>query len=76
MDAGKALLVLLLLVGIIVGANLAMFLAVRGAQNMHFDWRSLDLTKLSQKENDKLEELNRRVQELQDHEKGEEPDQE
>jgi hypothetical protein len=66
MEFGKAVLVLLLLVGIIVGANAMMFFLLRGARGgAHFNWLGLDLTKLSKKEDDSLAELNRRVRELQ-----------
>ncbi|MBT3189000.1 MAG: hypothetical protein HN736_15820 [Anaerolineae bacterium] len=62
-------LVVLLLIIIIVFANLLMFAAVRGSKGMKFDWLNTSKTNLGQpfkKEDDQLNELRRRVKELDD----------
>ena len=68
----KVVLVILLVIGIVVLSNLAMFAMVRGSRGMKFDWFKNTGNTFSQpfkKTDDELGELRRRVGELS--EKGE-----
>ena len=68
MNTDNVLLVILLVVGIVFLANLAMFAMVRGSRGMNFDWFKDIRGSLDQpfkKEDDALDELRRRVDELQ-----------
>jgi len=60
-------LVILLIIAIVAIANLAMFAAVRGSRGMKFDWLNTTKAGLSQpfkKEDDELNELRKRVEDL------------
>lgn len=60
-------LVILLIVGIVVLANLSMFAAVRGSRGMKVDWLNTTKSSLSkpfQKEDDQLNELHQRIKQL------------
>ena len=72
MNTDNVWIVVLLVIGIVVLANLAMFAMVRGSRGAKFDWfkdirGSLDQP--FQKEDDSWDELHKRVEELQDPEK-------
>jgi hypothetical protein len=72
MNTDNVLLVILLVVGIVFLANLAMFAMVRGSRGMNFDWFKDIPGSLDQpfkKEDDALDELHRRVDELQNPER-------
>ena len=72
MNTDNVLLVILLVVGIVFLANLAMFAMVRGSRGMNFDWFKDIRGSLDQpfkKEDDALDELHRRVDELQNPER-------
>jgi hypothetical protein len=67
MNTDNALLVVLLVVGIVVLANLAMFAMVRGSRGTTSDWLKNMRGSIGQpfkKEDDSLDELHRRVEEL------------
>lgn len=67
MNTDNVLLVVLLVVGIVVMANLAMFAMVRGSRGMKFDWFKDVRGSFGQpfkKEDDSLDELRKRVEEL------------
>lgn len=60
-------LVVLIILAIVVFANLFMFAAVRGSRGMKFDWLNTTKDGFSQpfkKEDDQLNELRQRVEEL------------
>lgn len=60
-------LVVLLIIAIIVLSNLLMFTAVRGSKGTKFDWLNNtkgDLSKPFKKEDDQLNELRKRVEDL------------
>ncbi len=60
-------LVILLIIAIVLFANLVMFAAVRGSRGMKFDWFNTTKGGLSQpfkKEDDQLNELRKRVEDL------------
>ncbi len=68
MNSDKVLIVVLLVIGIVVLANLAMFALVHGSRGMKFDWFKDMRGGLSQpfkSEDDSLNELRLRVGELQ-----------
>jgi hypothetical protein len=74
MNTDNALLVVLLVIGIVVLANLAMFVMVRGSRGMNFDWFKDIRGSFGQpfkKEDDSLDELHRQVGELQNLDKKE-----
>ncbi len=76
MNSDKVLIVVLLVIGIVVLSNLAMFAMVRGSRGMKFDWFKDMRGSLSQpfkSEDDSLDELRQRVGEL---EKSDEKDEE
>ena len=67
MNTDNVGIVVLLVIGIVVLANLAMFAMVRGSRGTNFDWfknmrRSFDQP--FKKEDDSLDELHKRVEEL------------
>ncbi len=66
MNKENIYLVLLLVVGIVVLSNLAMFALVRGSRHMPFDWfkRGDTFTQSFKGENSSLNELRQRVQGL------------
>jgi len=67
MNTDKVYIVILLVIGIIVLSNLAMFAMVRGSRNMKFDWFKNSGNSFSQpfkKTDDELGELHQRVGEL------------
>jgi len=60
-------LVILLIIAIVVFANLLIFAAVRGSRGMKFDWLNTTKDGLSQpfkNEDDQLNELRKRVEDL------------
>lgn len=60
-------LLILLIIGIVLFANLAMFGLVRGSRGMKFDWLNTSkdgITKPFKKEDDQLTELRQRVEGL------------
>jgi uncharacterized protein YxeA len=63
MNTDNALLVVLLVVGIVVLANLAMFAMVRGSRGRTSDWLK-NIGQPFKKEDDSMDELHRRVEEL------------
>lgn len=68
MNSDKVILVVLLVIGIVVFANLAMFVMVRGSRGLNFDWFKNIRTSIKQpfkSEDDSLDELRQRVGELQ-----------
>ena len=71
MNTDKVLIVLLLVLGIVVLSNLAMFALVRGSKGLKFDWlkNTRGITGSLNAGDDSLSELRERVEEL---EKGEE----
>jgi len=72
MNTDNVVLVVLLIIGIVVLSNLAMFALVRGSRGMNFDWFKNMRGTFNQpfkKEEDALDELRQRVNELS--EKGE-----
>ncbi len=72
MNTDNVTLVVLLVIGIVVLANLAMFAMVRGSRGMGFDWFKNMRGSLNQPfktEDDALDELRKKVDELS--EKGE-----
>lgn len=67
-------LVVLLVIGIVVVANLAMFAMVRGSRGMNFDWFKNIRGSIDQpfkKEGDSLDELRKKVEGLPNPEKKE-----
>jgi len=74
MNTDNVGLVVLLVIGIVVLANLAMFAMVRGSRNMNFDWfkniRS-SFNQPFQKEDDSWDELHQKVEGLKKTEKQE-----
>ena len=67
MNTDNVALVVLLVIGIVVLANLAMFAMVRGSRGMNFDWFKNMRGSINQPfktEDDSLDELHRRVGEL------------
>ena len=74
MNTDNVYLVILLVIGIVVLSNLAMFAMVRGSKSTKFDWFKTTGDTLSQpfkKADDALSELRQRVEELGDSGKGE-----
>jgi hypothetical protein len=68
MNSDKVLLVVLLVIGIVVLSNLAMFVMVRGSRGMNFDWFKNMRGSINQpfkSEDDSLDELRQKVGELQ-----------
>lgn len=68
MNTDNVLLVVLLVVGIVVLANLAMFAMVRGSRGMNFDWFKNMRGSINQpfkQEGDSLDDLRKKVEELQ-----------
>ena len=68
MNSDKVILVVLLVIGIVVLSNLAMFAMVRGSRGLNFDWFKNIHTSINQpfkSEDDSLDELRQRVGELQ-----------
>ena len=63
MNTDNALLVVLLVVGIVVLANLAMFAMVRGSRGTTSNWLK-NIGQPFKKEDDSMDELHRRVEEL------------
>lgn len=75
MNSDKVLIVVLLVIGIVVLSNLAMFVMVRGSRGMNFDWfkdMRGTLSRPFKSEDDSLEELRQRVGELQKSDKQDE----
>ena len=71
MNTDKVYIVILLVLGIVVLSNLAMFAMVRGSRGMKFDWFKNSGNTFSQpfkKEDDELGELRQRVGELSEQE--------
>ena len=67
MNKDNVYIVILLVIGIIVFSNLAMFAMVRGSKNMKLDWFKNSGNSFSQpfrKEDETLNELRQRVGEL------------
>ena len=67
MNTDNVALVVLLVIGIVVLANLAMFAMVRGSRGMNFDWFKNVRGSLNQPfktEDDALDELRQRVDDL------------
>ena len=74
MNTDNVYIVILLVLGIVVFANLFMFALVRGSKGMKFDWFKDTGNTLSQpfkKANDELDELRQRVGTLSEHEEQE-----
>jgi hypothetical protein len=72
LNTGNVFLVVLLVFGIVILANLAMFAMVRGSRGMRFDWFKNVRGSFGQpfkKEGDSLDELHRKVEELKSSEK-------
>jgi hypothetical protein len=72
LNTGNVFLVVLLVFGIVILANLAMFAMVRGSRGMRFDWFKNVRSSFGQpfkKEGDSLDELHRKVEELKSSEK-------
>jgi hypothetical protein len=68
MNTDKVLIVVLLVIGIVAFANLAMFAMVRSSRGMKFDWfkdMRGTLSRPFKSEDDSLNELRQRVGELQ-----------
>ena len=68
MNTDKVLIVVLLVIGIVAFANLAMFAMVRSSRGLKFDWFKNIRGSVSQpfkSEDDSLNELRQRVGELQ-----------
>jgi len=69
MNTDNVYLVILLVIGIVLLSNLAMFAMVRGSKNMKFDWFKTTKNTFAQpfkKADDELSELRRRVEGLED----------
>lgn len=74
MNTDNVYIVILLVLGIVVLSNLAMFAMVRGSRGMKFDWFKNTGNTFSQpfkKEDDELGELRQRVGELSEQEEKE-----
>ena len=74
MNTDKVFIVILLVLGIVVLSNLAMFAMVRGSRGMKFDWFKNTGNTFNQpfkKTDDELGELHQRVGELENEEKNE-----
>jgi len=74
MNTDNVYIVVFLVIGIVVLANLAMFAMVRGSRGMNFDWFKNMHSSINQpfkKEDDSLDELRQRVGELEKHNKKE-----
>lgn len=74
MNTDNVWIVVLLVLGIVVLANLLMFAMVRGSRSMKFDWFKNTGDTLGQpfnKGNDELDELRQRMKNLEDEEKNE-----
>lgn len=74
MNTDNVALVVLLVIGIVVLSNLAMFAMVRGSRGMSFDWFKNMRGSINQpfkKEDDALDDLRQRVDELSEKEKTE-----
>lgn len=68
MNSDKVILVVLLVIGIVVLSNLAMFVMVRGSRGLNFDWFKNTRGSISQpfkSEDDALGELRQKVGDLQ-----------
>ena len=69
MNTDKVYIVVLLVIGIVLLSNLAMFAMVRGSRGMNFDWFKDIRGSINQpfkKEDDSLDELRQRVGTLED----------
>lgn len=67
MNPDKVVIVVILVIGIVVLSNLAMFAMVRGSRGMNFDWFKNMRGSINQpfkSEDDSLDELRRKVEEL------------
>jgi hypothetical protein len=67
MNPDKVVIVVLLVIGIVVLSNLAMFAMVRGSRGMNFDWFKNMRGSINhpfKSEDDTLDELRRKVEEL------------
>jgi hypothetical protein len=67
MNTDNVLLVILLVLGIVILSNLAMFAMVRGSRTVKFDWLKHIRTDFNQplkSEDRSLEELRRRVEQI------------
>ncbi|MGD8403772.1 MAG: hypothetical protein PVJ21_08935 [Anaerolineales bacterium] len=67
MNTDNVWIIVLLVVGIVVLSNLAMFAMVRGSRGMNFDWFKNMRSSVNQpfkSEDDSLDELRKRVGEL------------
>jgi hypothetical protein len=74
MNPDNVPLVVLLVIGIVVMANLAMFAMVRGSRGINFDWFKNMRGSIDQpfkKEGDSLDELRKKMEELPNPEKKE-----
>jgi len=74
MNTDNVYIVVLLVIGIVLLSNLAMFAMVRGSRGMNFDWFKNMRGSINQpfkKEDDSLDELRQRVGELDKHNKQE-----
>ena len=72
MNTDNVWIVVLLVIGIVVLSNLAMFALVRGSRGMNFDWFKNMRGSINQpfkSEDDSLDELRQRVGELSEHKK-------
>jgi hypothetical protein len=72
MNTDNVYIVILLVLGIVVLSNLAMFAMVRGSRDINLDWFKNTGNTLSQpfkKTDDELDKLRQRVGELEDEEK-------
>jgi hypothetical protein len=70
MTSDQAVFGALIFIALVVGANFVMYAVARGAARSDSTWwnaLSSSLTKPSQKKDTELDELRRRVQELQEH---------
>jgi hypothetical protein len=76
MNTEKVYIVVLLVIGIVVLSNLAMFALVRGSRGAKFDWLKDARNTFGQPfktEDDSLDELRQRVKELSANEKQDSP---
>lgn len=74
MNTDHVWIVVLLVLGIVVLGNLAMFAMVRGTRGVKTNWFENirgSISRPFQKEDDSLDELHERVEELQNHKKNE-----
>lgn len=68
MNTENVWIVVVLVIGIVVLANLAMFAMVRGSRGMNFDWFKNMRSSINtpfKKEDDSMDELHKRVEDLQ-----------